>query len=126
MDAVIHRGVPMILVEDAILALELLSARGLRPLVAGRLGDRCLLLKPDTAGAVVEELRRLGHTPRTVAEVRPPSLPLPAPKRVLAPVTRSKKLKPLTKDKASKRTRKRRRKGKEPGYKKFNRRSPRK
>jgi hypothetical protein len=60
----LHRRVTMIVTEDAVLAEELLARKKLQQDVAGRLGDRVLLVRPGRADAVVEELHRMGHSPR--------------------------------------------------------------
>lgn len=59
----LHRRVCLIQTEDAVLAEELLAGRKLAQEVVGRLTDRVLLVRPGRADAVVQELRRLGHTP---------------------------------------------------------------
>jgi hypothetical protein len=60
----LHRRVAMVVTEDAVLAEELLARKKLTQDVAGRLGDRVLLVRPGRTDAVVEELRRMGQTPR--------------------------------------------------------------
>jgi hypothetical protein len=55
-----------VLTEDAVLAEELLARKKLAQEIAGRLGDRVLLVRPGRVEAVVEELRRMGHTPQVV------------------------------------------------------------
>jgi hypothetical protein len=62
----LHRRVCLVLTEDAVLAEELLARKKLAQDVAGRLSDRVLLVRPGRVEAVVEELRRMGHTPRVV------------------------------------------------------------
>jgi hypothetical protein len=42
----------------------LLARKTLVRWVVGRLSDTVLLVQPDEADAVIEELRRMGHTPR--------------------------------------------------------------
>jgi hypothetical protein len=44
----------------------LLARKKLAQEVAGRLSDRVLLVRPGRVEAVVEELRRMGHTPQVV------------------------------------------------------------
>ncbi len=61
----LHRRVCLIQTEDAVLAEELLASKKLAPDIAGRLADRVLLIRPGRVEAVVQELQRLGHTPRT-------------------------------------------------------------
>ena len=62
----LHRRVAVVLTEDAVLAEELLARRKLAQDVAGRLSDRVLLLRPGRVEAVVEELQRMGQTPRVI------------------------------------------------------------
>jgi hypothetical protein len=62
----LHRRVALVLTEDAVLAEELLARRKLAQEVAGRLSDRVLLLRPGRVEAVVEELQRMGQTPRVI------------------------------------------------------------
>lgn len=62
----LHRRVSLVQVEDAVLAEELLSRRKLADDLVGRLTDRVLLVRPGRAAAVVDELRKMGHTPRVV------------------------------------------------------------
>ena len=61
----LHRRVCLIKTEDAVLAEELLASKKLAPDIVGRLADRVLLIRPGRVEAVVQELQRLGHTPRT-------------------------------------------------------------
>ena len=62
----IHRRVSLVLAEDAPLAEEILARRKLGQDVVGRLSDRVLLLRPGRVEAVVEELKRMGQTPRVI------------------------------------------------------------
>lgn len=62
----IHRRVCLVVTEDAILAEELLAGKKLAGELVGRLSDRALLVRPGRVEAVVEELRRMGHTPQVV------------------------------------------------------------
>ncbi len=66
----LHRRVCLVQTEDAVLAEELLARKKLAEDVVGRLTDRVLLVRPGRAEAVVEELRRMGHTPQVLAESR--------------------------------------------------------
>ena len=63
----LHRRVCLVLTEDALLAEELLARKKLAQEVAGRLTDRVLLIRPGRIEAVLDELRRMGHTPQVVA-----------------------------------------------------------
>jgi hypothetical protein len=62
----LHRRVCLVLTEDAVLAEELLARKKLSQEVAGRLTDRVLLVRPGRVESVLEELRRMGHTPQVV------------------------------------------------------------
>jgi hypothetical protein len=66
----LHRRVCLVLTEDAVLAEELLARKKLLTDIAGRLTDRVLLVRPGRVAAVVEELQRMGHTPRVVNSER--------------------------------------------------------
>jgi hypothetical protein len=62
----IHRAVCLVIAEDAPLAEEILARRKLAADIVGRLTDRVLLIRPGRVAAVVEELQRMGQTPRVV------------------------------------------------------------
>jgi len=62
----LHRRVCLVLTEDALLAEEILSRKKLASEVVGRLSDRVLLIRPGRAESVLDELRRMGHTPQVV------------------------------------------------------------
>jgi hypothetical protein len=62
--AKLHRRVCLVQTEDAVLAEELLARRQLAHDLAGRLTPTVLLIRPGRVPAVVEELRKMGHTPR--------------------------------------------------------------
>jgi len=66
--AKLHRRVCLVLTEDAVLAEELLSRKKLASEVAGRLSDRVLLIRPNRLESVLEELRKMGHTPQVVGK----------------------------------------------------------
>lgn len=63
----LHRRVCLVMTEDALLAEELLARKKLSQEVAGRLTERVLLVRPGRIEAVLEELRRMGHTPQVVS-----------------------------------------------------------
>lgn len=67
--AKLHRRVCLVLTEDAVLAEELLARKKLAAEVAGRLSDKVLLLRPGRVEAVLDELRKMGHTPQVVGKV---------------------------------------------------------
>jgi hypothetical protein len=62
----LHRNVALIRTSEPVLAEELLARKSLARWVLGRLSETVLLVRPDEADAVVEELRKIGHTPRVV------------------------------------------------------------
>lgn len=66
--AKLHRRVCLVLTEDAVLAEELLARKKLAVEVAGRLSERVLLVRPNRLDAVLEELRKMGHTPQVVGK----------------------------------------------------------
>jgi hypothetical protein len=61
-----HKNVTLISTTEPVLAEELLARKTLARWVVGRLSETVLLIQPDESEAVIEELRRLGHTPRVV------------------------------------------------------------
>ncbi len=62
----LHRQVTLIRTADPILAEELLARKTLARLVAGRLSETVLLVRAEEEDAILDELRRMGHTPRVV------------------------------------------------------------
>jgi hypothetical protein len=58
------------MVDDAVLAEELLARKKLAAEVAGRLTDRVLLIKPGKIALVIEELKKMGHTPQIVGKAK--------------------------------------------------------
>lgn len=62
----LHKNVALIRTAEPVLAEELLARKSLARWVLGRLSETVLLVRPDEAEAVVEELRKIGHTPRVV------------------------------------------------------------
>jgi hypothetical protein len=60
----LHRRVCLIQTEDAVLAEEVLARKKLSQEVVGRLSPTVLLVRAGRADAVVQELQRMGHTPR--------------------------------------------------------------
>jgi hypothetical protein len=61
-----HKQVTLIRTADPILAEELLARKSLARLVAGRLSETVLLVRSEEEDAILDELRRMGHTPRVV------------------------------------------------------------
>lgn len=68
MPAKLHRRVCVVLTDDAMLAEELLARKKLASEVAGRLADRALLIRPGRVEAVIDELRKAGHTPQIIGK----------------------------------------------------------
>jgi hypothetical protein len=62
----LHRQVSLIQTADAVLAHEILARKSLARLVAGQLSDTVLLVRPESEEAVLEELRKIGQTPRII------------------------------------------------------------
>ena len=62
----LHKNVALIQTEDAVLAEELLAHKKLATDIVGRLSDRILLIRAGRVEAVVQELRRMGHTPQVL------------------------------------------------------------
>ncbi len=62
----LHKQVALIRTADPLLAEELLARKTLAKLVAGRLSDTVLLVRAEEEEAILDELRRMGHTPRVV------------------------------------------------------------
>jgi hypothetical protein len=63
----LHRHVCLVQTEDAVLAEELLARKKLGQDLVGRLTDRALLIRPGRVDAVIQELQKMGHTPRVVS-----------------------------------------------------------
>ena len=62
----LHKQVALIRTAEPLVTEELLARKTLSRLIAGRLSDTILLVHPEDEDALVEELRRMGHTPRLV------------------------------------------------------------
>ena len=62
----LHKNVTLVRTTDPVLAEELLARKTLARWVVGRFSDTVLLVQPDESELVIEELRRMGHTPRIV------------------------------------------------------------
>jgi hypothetical protein len=68
LSAKLHRRVCLVLTEDAMLAEELLARKKLAAEVAGRLSEKVLLVRPGKLELVLDELRKMGHTPQVVGK----------------------------------------------------------
>jgi hypothetical protein len=62
----LHKQVSLIRTTDPVLAEELLARKTLARMIAGRLSETVLLVRSEEEDGVLEELRRMGHTPRVV------------------------------------------------------------
>jgi hypothetical protein len=62
----LHKNVTLLRTSEPMLAEELLARKTLSRWVLGRLSETVLLVQPEQTDAVIEELRRMGHTPRVV------------------------------------------------------------
>jgi hypothetical protein len=62
----LHKNVTLLRTVEPVLAEELMSRKSLARWVLGRLSETVLLVQADESDAVLEELRRIGHTPRVV------------------------------------------------------------
>ncbi len=56
----------LIRTAEPMLAEELLARKTLARWILGRLSETVLLVRPEESEAVIDELRRMGHTPRVV------------------------------------------------------------
>ena len=68
LSAKLHRRVCLVLTEDVVLAEELLARKRLAEQVVGRLSDRALLVRPGQLEIVLDELKKMGHTPQVVGK----------------------------------------------------------
>jgi hypothetical protein len=62
----LHKQVSLIRTTDPLLAEELMARKTLARMVVGRLSETVLLVHAEEEEALLEELRRMGHTPRVV------------------------------------------------------------
>jgi len=62
----VHRRVSLVYTDDALLAEELLARKKLAEEILGRLTPQVLLLRPGKIQTVVEELKKMGHSPRVM------------------------------------------------------------
>jgi hypothetical protein len=62
----LHKNVTLVRTSEPVLAEELAARKTLARWIVGRLSDTVLLVQPDESDSVIEELRRMGHTPRVV------------------------------------------------------------
>jgi hypothetical protein len=62
----LHKQVALIRTAEPLLAEELLARKTLARMVVGRVSETVLLVNPEDEEALLDELRRMGHTPRVV------------------------------------------------------------
>jgi hypothetical protein len=62
----LHRNVTLIRTSEPVLTEELLARKSLARLVLARLSETFLLVRPDETDAAIDELRKMGHSPRIV------------------------------------------------------------
>ena len=62
----VHRRVSLVYTDDALLAEELLVRKKLAEEILGRLTPQVLLLRPGKTQAVIDELKKMGHSPRVL------------------------------------------------------------
>lgn len=62
----VHRRVSLVYTDDALLAEELLARKKLAEEILGRLTPQVLLLRPGKIQTVVDELKKMGHSPRVM------------------------------------------------------------
>lgn len=60
----LHKQVSLIRTADAMLTEELLARKSLAKLILGRLSGTVLLVHAEEEDAILDELRRMGQTPR--------------------------------------------------------------
>lgn len=62
----LHKQVSLVRTSDPLVAEELLARKALARMVLGRLSETVLLVRREEEESLLEELRRMGHTPRVV------------------------------------------------------------
>ena len=60
----LHKQVSLIRTADPMLAEELLARKSLARLILGRISGTVLLVHSEEEDAIIDELRRMGQTPR--------------------------------------------------------------
>ncbi len=60
----LHRRVALVRTADPLVAEELLARKPIARLITGRLSPTVLLVRADDEPALLDELRRIGHSPR--------------------------------------------------------------
>lgn len=62
----LHKQVSLVRTSDALVTEELMARKALARMVLGRLSETVLLVRREEEENLLEELRRMGHTPRVV------------------------------------------------------------
>lgn len=62
----LHKQVALIRASEPLVAQELMARKSLARLIAGRLSETVLLVRSEDEEEILDELRRMGHTPRVV------------------------------------------------------------
>ena len=62
----VHRRVSLVYTDDALLAEELLARKKLAEEILGRRTPQVLLLRPGKVQTVIDELKKMGHSPRVL------------------------------------------------------------
>lgn len=62
----LHKNVSLVRAADPLLIEEVLARKPLARMVVARLSDTVVLVRPEDEEGLIDELRRLGHSPRTV------------------------------------------------------------
>jgi hypothetical protein len=62
----LHRNVSLIRANDPLLIEEMLARKPLARLIVGRLSPTVVLVRPEDEEPLLDELRRMGQTPRLV------------------------------------------------------------
>jgi hypothetical protein len=62
----LHKQVSLVRTSEPLVAEELLARKALARMVLGRLSETVLLVPREEEESLLEELRRMGHTPRVV------------------------------------------------------------
>lgn len=62
----LHKQVSIVRTSEPLVTEELMARKALARMVLGRFSDTVLLVRRDEEENLLEELRRMGHTPRVV------------------------------------------------------------
>ena len=62
----LHKQVSIVRTSEPLVTEELMARKALARMVMGRFSETVLLVRRDEEESLLEELRRMGHTPRVV------------------------------------------------------------